>query len=245
MVDHKSNITTSDDFRANVGVAVAAVISVFVVVVLGFEPIGPGVEGVGGIPTTLISVYLLGWLLFSIGYVLWTHLALASLTEIQLIVHARWAQVRQRRWWVQWLGTGGAVSWTMVSAFIAIFLNIYIANSDNAQNSVVAIVFGLLNVVVSWVVMIYSFAIDYLRLDLGGGGSAKARHLQFDMPEARSFGDYLTFSVLSSTMTAALPGKAVTARGWRLVRVNVIVAFAFNSIVVATLVSLTVSYLLA
>ena len=101
---------------------------------------------------------------------------------------------------------------------------------------------GLANVVASWSVMVYSFALEYMRLDLAGGGSEKERQLEFDMGESREFGDYLTFSVLSSTMTAALPGRAVTRPGWRLVRSNVIVAFAFNSVVVATLVSMILSY---
>lgn len=43
-------------------------------------------------------------------------------------------------------------------------------------------------------------------------------------------------------MTAALPGRAITRAGWTLVRKNVIVAFAFNSVVVATLVSMILSY---
>ncbi|WP_241211330.1 hypothetical protein [Brevibacterium aurantiacum] len=63
------------------------------------------------------------------------------------------------------------------------------------------------------------------------------------MPEERAFGDYLTFAVLSSTMTAALPGRAITREGWKMVRSNVIVAFVFNSVVVATLVSMFLSYL--
>ena len=64
------------------------------------------------------------------------------------------------------------------------------------------------------------------------------------MDAPREFGDYLTCSVLSSTMTAALPGRAVSRKAWRMVRANVIVAFAFNSVVVATLVSMILSYVM-
>ena len=64
------------------------------------------------------------------------------------------------------------------------------------------------------------------------------------MDAPREFGDYLTCSVLSSTMPAALPGRAVSRRAWRMVRTNVIVAFAFNFVVVATLVSMILSYVM-
>ncbi|RBP62001.1 uncharacterized protein DUF1345 [Brevibacterium sanguinis] len=245
-MQHSRIITSSDDLRANLSVIPALVISGVLVFGLGFEPLAASGDtgGPGDVGGSLIGMFLLAWPLYGGIYLLWTHLGLRELDETELIVHSRWVVARRRAWWIRMFGNGGAVSWAMVAAFVAVLLNIVVASSGPVENSPLAACLGLLDVVVSWAVMVYSFALEFMRLDLGGGGSAHARHLDFDMREPRSFGDYLTFSVLSSTMTAALPGKAITAAGWRLVRSNVIVAFAFNSVVVATLVSMILSYLM-
>lgn len=238
---HNQSITISDDTRANVSVIPAVIVSIILVMVLDFRPIGDEIYLVGRVQ---ISLYLVAWPTFALVYLLWTHAALQELDSTELIVHSKWA-TRRRRSWMRFFGSGGAVSWSMLAAIAAIVLNLVLVTAGSEENLIVTVLLGLANVVASWAVMVYSFALEYMRLDLAGGGSEQARQLEFEMGESREFGDYLTFSVLSSTMTAALPGRAVTRTGWRLVRTNVIVAFAFNSVVVATLVSMILSYVTA
>ena len=241
---HSQMITISDDTRANVAMLPALVIGLVLVLGLGFSPLGSEASQLGGVVEKLIALFLVAWPVFSFVYLLWTHAGLQELSQTELIVHAKWAIARNRIWWRRYLGNGGAVSWAILAAYVAIVLNIYLVTMGSDENLGITVVLGLANVVASWAVMVYSFALEYMRLDLSGGGSAGERQLEFDMDEPRSFSDYLTFSVLSSTMTAALPGRAVTRAGWRLVRSNVIVAFAFNSVVVATLVSMFLSYIM-
>lgn len=241
---HSQIITISDDTRANVAMLPALVVGLVLVLGLGFSPLGSEASQLGDIAEKLIAIFLVAWPVFAFVYLLWTHVGLQELSQTELIVHSRWAMARRRVWWTRVFSGGGAVSWATLAAFVAIALNIYLVTMGSDENTANAVVLGLANVVASWAVMVYSFALEYMRLDLGGGGSEGARKLEFDMPEEKAFGDYLTFSVLSSTMTAALPGRAVTRDGWRLVRSNVIVAFVFNSVVVATLVSMFLSYLM-
>lgn len=238
---HSQMITISDDARSNVSILPAVVVGGVVVLGFGLTPLGSHDSQLTDATQRLIEIFLIGWPVYALVYLLWTHAGLKDLSETELVVHSRWAIARRRRWISILLSSGGAVSWTIIAASVAILLNLYLITVGDEARSGMAAVLGLANVVASWAVMVYSFALEYMRLDLREGGSAGARQLEFDMGGDRTFGDYLTFSVLSSTMTAALPGKAITRAGWTLVRTNVIVAFAFNSVVVATLVSMILS----
>ncbi|KZE23060.1 DUF1345 domain-containing protein [Brevibacterium casei] len=233
-------ITISDDARSNVSILPALVVGTVVVLGFGLTPLGSHDSQLTDATQRLIEIFLIGWPVYALVYLLWTHAGLKDLTESELVVHSRWAIARRRQWLSILFGSGGAVSWTIIAASVAILLNVYLITVGDEASGMAAVL-GLANVVASWAVMVYSFALEYMRLDLREGGSSAARQLEFDMGGDRVFGDYLTFSVLSSTMTAALPGKAITRAGWRLVRTNVIVAFAFNSVVVATLVSMILS----
>ncbi|MFF8894837.1 DUF1345 domain-containing protein [Brevibacterium casei] len=237
---HSQMITISDDARSNVSILPAVVVGTVVVLGFGLTPLGSHDAQLTDATQRLIEIFLIGWPVYALVYLLWTHAGLKDLTESELVVHSRWAIARRRRWLSILFGSGGAVSWTIIAASVAILLNVYLITVGDEASGMAAVL-GLANVVASWAVMVYSFALEYMRLDLREGGSHTARQLEFDMGGDRVFGDYLTFSVLSSTMTAALPGKAITRAGWRLVRTNVIVAFAFNSVVVATLVSMILS----
>nr|WP_284711202.1 DUF1345 domain-containing protein [Brevibacterium sp. XM4083] len=230
--------------RSTVSLIPALLVGAVVIVGLGFSPFGADSAGFVDATQRLIAVFLVAWPVYALVYLLWTHAGLQDLTQAELTVHSRWAIARRRRWTSILFGSGGAVSWTVVAAFVAIMLNVYLVTLGSSEETVVAGALGIANVIASWAVMVYSFALDYMRLDLCDGGSQAARHLEFDMEAERAFSDYLTFSVLTSTMTAALPGRAITRAGWRLVRTNVIVAFAFNSVVVATLVSMILSYVM-
>ena len=243
---HSQMIMLSDDMRANIAGVPALIVSGILVLGFDFDPLGSGatVAAPLALPFEVFNLFLVFWPLFALTYLLWTHAGLRDLDETELIVHSRWAMANRRRWWSKWFGMGGAVSWATMAAFFAFILNIFLVTSDSNGNIGISAALGIANVMASWAVVVYSFALEFMRLDLSGGGSAEERQIDFDMESPREFGDYLTFSALSSTMTAALPGRAVSRKAWRLVRTNVIVAFAFNSVVVATLVSMILSYVM-
>ncbi|MCU4298549.1 DUF1345 domain-containing protein [Brevibacterium permense] len=238
-------LTLSDDMRANIAGVPALIVSGILVFGFDFDPLGsgPNMAAPLALPHEVFNLFLVFWPLFALTYLLWTHAGLRDLDEIELIVHSRWSVANRRRWWSRF-GMGGAVSWATMAAYLAFIVNIFLVTSGSNASIVVSASLGIANVIASWAVLVYSFALEFMRLDLSGGGSPGERQLEFEMEGPREFGDYLTFSVLSSTMTAALPGRAVSRTAWRMVRTNVIVAFAFNSVVVATLVSMILSYLM-
>lgn len=59
-----------------------------------------------------------------------------------------------------------------------------------------------------------------------------------ELPGAPRFADYLTLAVLLSTMAATVSARVRSRKAWTLVRINVVFAFAFNSVIVAMMVSL-------
>ena len=240
---HSQVITISDDTRANVAMVPALIVGLVLVLGFDFSPLGPEALQLGEVFAKLIALFLVAWPVFALVYLLWTHAGLNELSETELMVHSRWALARRRTFWARYLGTGGAVPWAAIAAYVAIILNVYLVTMGSETDVGLAVTLGLANVVASWSVMVYSFALEFMRLDLGGGGSPGARQLDSKCRRREPSADYLTFAVLSSTMTVVMPGRAVTRAGWRLARTNVIVAFGFNSVVVATLVSMFISYL--
>ena len=100
---------------------------------------------------------------------------------------------------------------------------------------------ALLTVAASWALMVFSFAQAYLHLEFGRNGES---HLEFAVPGEPEFDDFLTLATLVSTMSATTPAQATTRPGWKLIRINVILAFVFNSVIIAMIVSLLFSGLL-
>ncbi len=140
------------------------------------------------------------------------------------------------RWWTKAFGYGGASNWTLTGALAAVLLTIVIAQNDTFRSDLLFIILGLLSVACSWALMVYSFALEYLRLAI----TPNDGHPQIDLTVEGDprFTDYLTLAVLLSTMAATVSATISSREAWRLVRINVLFAFAFNSVIVAMMVSL-------
>lgn len=140
------------------------------------------------------------------------------------------------------LGLTGATNTTLSAAIVAVVLTIVIAQQVDFRTEPVYIGLALLTVASSWVLMVFSFAQSYFRL---AGGTANGTHFRFRFDETADFGDYMTLTIMLSAMAATTPAEVVSKRAWRLVRTNVIVAFVFNSVIIAMMVSLLFGGLLA
>ena len=97
-------------------------------------------------------------------------------------------------------------------------------------DAVVLVMSGLL-VVSSWLVVAVTYAVQYMRTDVAGGG------LAFPGDERPVFSDYCYLALQIST-TYSSSDVQVTAREMRRrVGRHTLVAFVFNSVIVALLVS--------
>lgn len=182
----------------------------------------------------IVLLYLGTWPLFAVVYLAWTHAAYARRGPRVLGTTSRRERVLQRRWWTVLFGTGGASSWTLTGAAVSVFLTLLVAQTPDYRGSLLYVGLGLLSVASSWALMVYAFALEFLRLNAVDDRD----HIVIETGGDMGFEDYLTLTVLLSTMAATVSARIRTRQAWMLVRTNVLFAFVFNSIIVAMVVSM-------
>lgn len=181
-----------------------------------------------------VLFYLTSWPLFALVYVVWTHLAYTRRGPRALGTSSRRERALKTRWWSLLFGYGGASSWTLTGASVTILITLLIAQNPDYRGSVLHVALGLLCVASSWALMVYAFALEFLRVN-----AADDRvHIDLETGDDMLFGDYLTLAVLLSTMAATVSASIRSREAWMLVRTNVLFAFVFNSVIVAMVVSL-------
>ncbi|KNC20159.1 hypothetical protein AC792_02480 [Arthrobacter sp. RIT-PI-e] len=223
----------SDTARANWSSLVAGLVGVGAVTALLLAGVIP-VDG--DVSSTLIPFYLVTWPVFVGVYLSWTHLAYSRQGPRGLSTTAHREARNLKRWWIRAFGYGGASSWTLMGALAAVILTIFIAQNESFRDDWRFVLLGLLTVAASWAMMVYSFALEYLRLAATAPDGREA--ITFEVEEDPRFTDYLTLAVLLSTMAATVSATIRSRRAWTLVRLNVLFAFTFNSVIVAMMVSL-------
>lgn len=177
--------------------------------------------------------YLTAWPLFAVVYLTWTHLTYSRRGPRALGTASRRESALKRRWWTLVFGYGGASSWTLTGASVTILITLLIAQNPEYRSSVIYVALGLLCVASSWALMVYAFALEFLRVN-----ADDRVHIDLETGDDMLFGDYLTLAVLLSTMAATVSASIRSREAWQLVRTNVLFAFVFNSVIVAMVVSL-------
>lgn len=186
--------------------------------------------------TILIVFYLVAWPVFVATYLLWTHVLYVRQGPRALKATSQRERRALRRWWVRFFGYGGATNWALIGAVIAVALTVVVAQNPVFRDDGAFILLGLLTVASSWALMVYSFALEYLRLATDPEGPDP--HIELAIEADPHFSDYLTLAILVSTMAATVSATIRSARAWKLIRLNVLFAFTFNSVIVAMMVSL-------
>ncbi|MGO3152495.1 MAG: DUF1345 domain-containing protein [Galactobacter sp.] len=225
----------TDLSRANWSVAVATAVGAVAAWILAVTrgPVGDREEA-----SLIIDFYMIMWVSFTAVYLVWTHLAYSRRGPQELRVSARTEQQRGRRVLMRVMGYGGPSSWTMGGAIVAIIITLWIAQSPSHREQPFYIIMGIVIVACSWALMAYGFALEYLRLAMGS--SDEVNHLELAVEDGARFGDYLTLAVMASAMGSTDIARVRSRTAWTVVRTNVILGFAFNSVIVAMMVSLLI-----
>lgn len=196
--------------------------------------------GPGALESGLFLV-LTGWALFAGIHALLAVWAYGSLAGDEL--RRALASPDQRdvpedvhRRFLRVLVTGGGVpSWTIQLALLALCVSVVLGITPSLRQIPGILPSGIAVVATSWVSVVIEYALHYARIDQTRGG------LEFPGVEERGFDDYL-YQALAGQMTFGSTDVAVTTREMRrAVMTHALVAFAFNSVVVAILVSLLLS----
>ncbi|MDO5493267.1 MAG: DUF1345 domain-containing protein [Nesterenkonia sp.] len=177
------------------------------------------------------AVLMVAWIAFAGLYLLLTHTAFHRLSAGEL--HAVGARQHRRKLSLgdQLKGVLTAEQLTVAAAGAAAMFAILIAQSGQFRNSAPLIVLGLLTVACAWGLMVTSFALQYMRMHAAG------EPMDFPLHEEPVFSDYMTLSVLTSTLL----GHDVqfrSSRGWKVQRRHTMLSFGFNTVILAMTISL-------
>ncbi|PPH95205.1 hypothetical protein C5C56_17230 [Rathayibacter sp. AY1D1] len=249
----------SDLFRVCVRLLVTIVV---VLLVLATGTLAPG-DGAVDATATLVPVHLLGRPLSTALSVGWSAASYSRLDEQALRSAASFSRLDEqalrsaasfsrldeqalrstaeeeargeRRLLSRMLGATGATGTTLSAAVPAIVVTVAIAQRTESRGEPLSLAAALLAVASSWVLMVLSVAQACLRLE---SRSPRRSQVRFAFEEAPHFSDDATLALLLSTMAATVSAEIRSREGWRLVRANVVIAFAFDSVVIAMTVSL-------
>lgn len=196
---------------------------------------------------------VLAWTLFAAGHTLltyWayrdtgpTHFAAERAAAAERIVQDREAPSWWRRllgWcrglWHRWWRSGNdAPSWSVQVSVLALIVVALIMVTPALRESQGLLFAALAMVASSWANVVVMYAVHYARLDTEHPG------LRFSGDEPRRFVDYLYLAVAVQTTFGTTDVEVRTQRFRRTTLTHAVLAFVFNSVIVAMIVSLLLS----
>lgn len=236
--DTKPRTMRSDVFRINVSAVVALLIACVPVLVWLTSLTPPSSESIPDYFVPTICFVLVYWPIYVAIYLGWTHRVYSSMNR-GILRGVAASDIRRNRSWVgRWSGLGrGGTDLTTTAATVSVLVTIAIAVAPGFPEDTLVIILTMLMVAASWAMMVYGFALDYMRMTITQDPE-ETPHIVFENTDEPEFSDFLTVSVMASTMGSGLPADITSQRMWRRLRTHSILAFFFNTVIVAMMVSL-------
>ncbi len=198
-----------------------------------------GDVGISTVTEVVVTTFVFIYPVYAVVYVGWSTWAYSRLDAARLHDVAAAEHRAEQRPLYRTLGMTGTVNTTLTAAVVAVVVTIGIAQSPAFRSQQLYLLLGLLTVASAWALMVFAFAQAYVRLVARAGrGDGAGAPIRFPFDDRPRFGDYLTLTLLMSTMAATVSAEISTRPAWRLVRANVLVAFVFNTVIIAMTVSL-------
>ena len=214
------------------------------VVTMGISLVGGFGYGVAAVlydlprsgPTYWAAAMLILYVAFFVIYQVMTQVVMQRASGPQLAEWARQTAPRSRQQrWLQLLTFSGARSWAVSAALLALLSVLAIGLFADLRDNLVIVVASLLVVASGWIMIAYAFAVAYLRQNVAKGG------LQFPTDAAPVWSDYLYLAVQVSTTFSGSDVTVSNTAMRRLVTTQALIAFVFNTVIVALLVSALLS----
>lgn len=181
--------------------------------------------------TTILLVFVLYEVLT------WRTFAPASPTRFSDLVGRTTPEPTRARM-LRWVTGGGASSWSVQAALIALVAVIVVSFVPVLRQDVLVVALGLSVVVSSWVLVVLSYAIHYAREDVAHPG------LEFPGTDP-VWWDYVYLSTQVSTTFSASDVTVTTTAMRRHVTAQCLIAFVFNTVIVALVVSALLTFVTA
>jgi uncharacterized membrane protein len=133
---------------------------------------------------------------------------------------------------------GGASSWSVQAALMALVAVVVVSFVPVLRQNVLVVVLGFSVVVSSWVLVVFTYAIHYAREDASQPG--------LEFPGAKPlWWDYVYLSTQVSTTFSASDVTVTTTAMRRHVTAQCLIAFVFNTVIVALVVSALLTFVAA
>jgi len=214
--------------------AVLMVVSPVVGFGYGFLALRRGLPLTG--PTYYTGSMLLVFVVYFVVYQLLTQRAFGRADPAQLVAWTRATTPRDRRSRRLLLWTGsGARSWAVTAALLALAAVVAVLVVGELRREPMILVASFLVVVTSWTMVAFTFAVAYLRLDAEQGG------LEFPGGDSPVWSDYVYLAVQVNATFSSSDVDATTPAARSLVTTHTLLAFLFNTVIVALLVSALVT----
>lgn len=218
----------ADSRRAFVATVVSVAVPFIVDSVLRL--VAPAVEA--GADTT-VMLFLLGWNLFVVVYVVLTIITFSRRDSATFRQQMAIRMARRTWFWTTVVPGGDGPALAVEAAVVAFAVVLvlphvpYVSIDDwVVVPMTTTILFGC------WLLAAVSYALHYAQTDLAQPG------LEFPGTRTGAFDDYLYFSIAVATTFGATDVNITTPQMRRVVNIHTILTFLYNTVIVALLVSL-------
>lgn len=191
----------------------------------------------------LVEVPLMLWTVFCVAYLALTVVVFKNLNSGPFHLAVAKPKKSKRNPVTRALSMGGSLSWALQGSLVAIVAVLVVSVRPPSEQSDALKILAVCCVISSWLLVMVSQALAYARL----GARARAGETDVESPltfrgtPAADFSDYLT---LAATVSSALAPQGVEVSGRQarsVVRTHTVLAFIFNSVVLAVLVSMLIT----
>ena len=222
--DGRVSLRHDDGFRGAVTMGPAIV--AFIVIAVLASPSG-SIDRVG---LTMIGC---GTMILSFGaYLVWTHVVFTRTPPAVLTRIAAAQQERRPSRLSRGLGFDSAENLAISVAFAALAGAVAAAALGGREGGALLALLALLTAATAWVTVVYAFALRYLRLHAAG------ERFRFAFEDEPEFSDFLATALMISSAGALSASTPTTRASVRAARSHAVIAFTFNALVIAMIVSL-------
>lgn len=218
-----SRLALSDDFRGGVPVGAATVVAIAVTLRHAGSP-----DQLRFVLITACAAFTGAFLI----YLLWTHLLFTRMEPPRARALARAQFHRRPSRWARTFAFGSSEEWAIWAALVAFVGSIAVSVCGVRGGAVGVTVAALVMAATAWALVAYTYALRYFRIHSGEGA------FDFDFEEEPVFADFLSFALMVSAAGSHVPAVPTTRTGVRAMRSHTVIAFMFNSLVIAVTVSL-------
>ena len=182
---------------------------------------------------SVLSVLLFSFVLYEI--LTWHTLRRATASQLSTWI-TKTTPTKPPTRLVRALNGGDATSWSAQSAVFALLVVIVLTFVPALRQDGLVVSMGLLVVIASWALVIFSYAAHYARENVN------ASALDFPGADPPVWSDYLYLSVQVSTTFSASDVTVVSTAMRRNVTAHCLIAFVFNTVIVALVVSALLTF---